>query len=98
MNRVVCRVVLYEGCWITQPSKEDVTLALSRTFPAQGDNALGRIEFAEPPEDVALEVEVAVFTRWCHSEIIRDDIIESVLYRFEPEYESMIEVEVEDRE
>jgi hypothetical protein len=39
---------------------------------------------------------VDVDTAWGDREVVRDEIVERVLSRFEPEYESMIEVEVED--
>ena len=99
MVPVVCSVRLYEGCWKGTLSQEAVTLALKRTFPEQSDNALVDVEFVEPEdiqEDVALEATVTVMARWCHAEIIRDGIAESLLQRFDPEFESMIEVEVEE--
>jgi hypothetical protein len=65
-------------------------------FPEDGECSLNTFEFLEPSEDVAFEIEAVVTTDWSDQENVSDTIIEAVLYRFEPEYESMIEVEVED--
>jgi hypothetical protein len=54
------------------------------------------VEFEEPNEDEALVAVAVVLTRYCHAEIIRDDIAEAVLRHFRPEYDSMVEVEVLD--
>jgi len=94
VNRVRCRIALYEGGWRAVPSKQAVKATLEHTCPARNGSCLAAVEFAEPSADVAVEAEVSVLTRWCHAEIVRDAIIEALLRRLTPEYESMIEVEV----
>ena len=85
------------------PSKETVAAALGLAFPSHGDGwgarnrpSLASVEFEEPNEDEALVAVAVVLTRYCHAEIIRDDIAEAVLRHFRPEYDSMVEVEVLD--
>jgi hypothetical protein len=41
-----------------------------------------------------LVAEATVRPRHWHCEIVRDDIVEALLAVFQPEYESMVEVEV----
>ena len=43
-----------------------------------------------------LAFEAEFVTYWSHSEIVRDALIDALLQSFQPEYESMIEVEVLD--
>lgn len=101
MNRVVCRITLADGAWENYPTEQTVEAALELTFPHYADTPVSRgpvlvgVECDEPDDD-ALVAEVEVLTRYCHAEVIRDDIIEAMLHRFRPEYESMIEVEVLD--
>jgi len=94
MNHVNCRVILYEGQWRKKLSEDALKATLKRVVC--GDCLLAELIFIEPDEDVALEVEVVVITDWSDEEHVRDGIIEGLLEQFEPEYESMIEVEVSD--
>jgi hypothetical protein len=103
VNQVVCRLVLSDGLWGRVPSKETVAAALGLAFPSHVDGwgarnrpSLASVEFEEPNEDEALVAVAVVLTRYCHAEIIRDDIAEAVLRHFRPEYDSMVEVEVLD--
>lgn len=94
MNRVSCTIILYEGQWRRKLAEDVLRAALNRVV--FGDCSLVELEFVPPDEDVAFEIEVVVATRWSDEEHVRDRIIEGLLRRFEPEYESMIEVEVRD--
>jgi len=55
---------------------------------------LTRLRFEEPGEDEMLVAEATVRPRHWHCEIVRDGIGEALLAVFQPEYESMVEVEV----
>ena len=100
-KRVVCKATLADGAWGNYPAEETLRAALELTFPCHADTyvrpgpVLVSVECDEA-DDEALVAEVEVLTRYCHAEIIRDDIIETLLRRFRPEYESMVEVEVLD--
>ena len=89
---VSCAIILYEGQWGRTLSKEAVEKAVRRAV--YGDCSLKELRFVDPDMDVAFEIEVAVTTDWSDEEHVRDRIIERLLARFEPEYESMVEVEV----
>ena len=53
--------------------------------------------FFEPDdEETRLECRACFEAKWSHSEIIRDKLIETLSLRFQPEYDSMVEVEVID--
>ncbi len=92
MNRVNATIILYEGQW-RKLSKTVLRAALRRSF---GDCSLVELEFVEPGRDVAFKIEAVVVTDWSDKEDVQDRIIRRLLERFEPEFESMIEVEVED--
>jgi len=96
MERVMCRVLLYEGCWNRKLSQKAIEKALRRAV--SGHCVIVALEFVRPDADVAFEVEITVDadTDWGDQENVCDEIIEWLLHRFEPEFESMIEVEVED--
>ena len=76
------RLSLYEGNW-QRLSREAIEAVLD-SFD---------YEFVEPDEDVAVAIEITVTCP--DAEIVRDEIIERIL-QLEPEYESMVEVEVSD--
>lgn len=91
MSRVVCRLALSDGAWETRPSRRPLWEAVRRTASAR----LVRLQFEEPGEDEILVAEATMrSSRYCHAEIVRDDIVEALLASFRPEYESMVEVEV----
>ena len=92
MNRVNCRIALYGGRWKRELSKEVVEMTIRRAV--HGDCSLVELEFVEPDEDVAFEVELVVITDWSDEENVRDKIIERLLERLDPEYESMVEVDI----
>ena len=94
MSRVSCTITLYEGRWGRKPSRESLEKTIRRA--ADGDCWLEELEFVKPDEDVAFEMEASVTTDWSDEENVRDKIIERLLARFKPEYESMVEVEVND--
>ena len=62
------------------------------------DCDLVRLDFIDPDgdDDVLLAFEAEFVTYWSHSEIVRDALIDALLQSFQPEYESMIEVEIVD--
>lgn len=101
MKRVVCKVTLADGAWGSYPAEDTLRAALELTFPCRADTYVRRgpmlasVECDEA-DDEALVAEVEVLTRYCNAEIVRDDIIEALLWRFRPEYELMVEVEVLD--
>ncbi len=96
MERILLRVLLYEGVWRRKPSKKTVENALRHTVSARG--TVLDVVFVDPIPDVAFEIEMVVDadTDWGDQENVCDDIVERLLRSFDPEYESMVEVEVED--
>ncbi len=96
IERLLLRVLLYEGKWRRKPSKKTVENALRHTVSARG--AVLDLSFVDPIPDVAFEIELAVNTDldWGDQENVCDDIVERLLRSFDPEYESMVEVEIED--
>jgi len=96
MDRVFCKVLFFEGRWRRKLSEKSIELALRRAVSSHC--WVVSLEFVKPDEDVAFEAQVIVDvdTDWGDREVVRDEIIEWVLSRFEPEFESMIDVEVED--
>lgn len=94
MGCVRCYISMYDGNWRRPPSQKEVRSVLETAFPPHSDDCLVSIEFVEPEEDVRVQAEVVVSHPWYHEEVVQDKIIERLLKRFDPEYESMIEVEV----
>ena len=86
------RLLLYEGRWKPRPSRRAIRAVLdglsSGCWWAVVDYA-----FVAPEEDVAFAVELSAVSQSCDAEHVRDGIIEEFLASFEPEFESMIEVE-----
>jgi hypothetical protein len=54
-------------------------------FPQPDDN-----------EETLLECHVCFEVRWSRYEIVIDDLVEKLLRRLQPEYDSMVEVEIID--
>jgi len=101
VSRAVYRIALSEGTWETKPSKRTVQQLLRSIFPPPARNewppyraTLARLRFEEPGEDEMLAAEAVVRLRCWHNETVRDEIIMALLGEFQPEYESMVEVEV----
>lgn len=96
MVRVMFRVLLYNGLWKRNPTEKAIESILNQSL--SGKSLVDELEFVQPSEDVAFEIEfiVDVDVVWGDPEHIRDEIIERLLHKFEPEFESMVEVEVED--
>ena len=89
----ICKLILAEGNWGRKLSQEAVERTLKRYF-AYGDCFVTKYEFLEPDEDNAFEIEVVVETDWSGDDNVQDSLIECFIRRFEPEYESMVEVEL----
>lgn len=87
------RLSLYEGNWRRKPLKQAIEELFADDYPFGSDCFLVGYDFVEPDEDVAVAIELTVATDWSDAEHVRDGIIEEFLDRFDPEYESMIEVE-----
>ncbi len=96
MNPVQCNVTLTTGRWQTTP-----TLAAARNILGlYFGRALQAVEAVESEPDVVLQLEVTAYMGWGygHAEAVRDRIAEALLGRFQPEYESMVEMEVVETE
>jgi len=93
VKRALLHVALGAGQW-----SRAVTPALVRDQLAHAlGNRLGSVEFYTPADNETLvEAEVVVFSRDAHCELARDTVIEALLKRLKPEYDSMVEVEVLD--
>ena len=95
MNRFVCHVQLYDGDWEKQVAESTVEQAVEAC--TRDDRVLRRLDFlATDSGDVLLAFKAEFETHWCHSEIVRDALIEALVQRLRPEYGSMVEVEVFD--
>jgi len=88
-----CKLTLAEGNWGRNLSEEAVERTLKRYF-SYGDCFVIKYELLEPDEDNAFEVEVVVETDWSGGDNVQDSLTECFIRRFEPEYESMVEVEL----
>jgi len=91
IERATLRILLFDGRWERKPTRKSIERTL-RVF-----KQIVELEFPTPEEDVLFEIEVVVDADldWGDHENVSDRITERLLRRFEPEYESMIEVEVE---
>jgi len=85
---VACEIVLSKGRWNYPPSPERVRRKLESLF----EDSLLAVTFRDPSEDNAIEVEVSV-DDWETCERVCDTIFRAFL-KWNPEYESMIEVEI----
>ena len=92
MNPVRCNVTLATGRWRTRPTLAAVRNILGLYF----GRALQAVEAVASEPDVVLQLEVTACMGWGfgHAEAVRDRIAEALLGRFQPEYESMVEMEV----
>ena len=84
---MIYQVTLYEGNWNKKVSEKIVWQLLRKRARS--------IQFYEPDEDVKLSFEIdVVMPMYRDCECVRDRLYRS-LYRLGPEYESMVEVELE---
>ena len=92
MNPVRCNIALSRGRWQAVPTLAAVHNILGFYFGSR----LQEVEAVEPDPDAVLQLEVTACTGWTygHEEAVRDRIAEALLRRFQPEYESMVEVEI----
>ena len=88
MSFVACEIVLSKGRWNYSPSPERVRRKLESLF----DDSLLAVTFRDLRDDNAIEVEVRVDV-WETCEWVCDTIFRAFL-KWNPEYESMIEVEI----
>ena len=88
MSFVACAIVLSKGRWNYPPSPERVRRKLESLF----EDSLLAVTFRDPSEDNAIEVEVSV-DDWETCERVCDTIFRAFL-KWNPEYESMVEVEI----
>lgn len=88
MSFVACEIALSKGRWNYSPSPERVRRKLESLF----EDSLLAVIFRDPSEDNAIEVEVSADS-WETCERACDTIFRAFL-EWNPEYESMIEVEI----
>ena len=86
------RLSLYEGQWSPPLSIQAIRELLDGY---DGEWLVVDYAFVLPEKDVAAAIELTAVSKWSDVEHVRDAIIEKFLRRFEPEFESMIEIEVE---
>jgi len=91
MSQVRCYATLDDGKWRVTPSLSAVR------------KALGVMRWREPVvveidtvPGAGRQMEIRAETQWEHGEIVRDRIVEALLRHLGPEYDSMVEVEVQD--
>jgi hypothetical protein len=85
---VACEIALSKGRWNYSPSPERVRRKLESLF----EDSLLAVTFRDLSDDNAIEVEVRVDV-WETCEWVCDTIFRAFL-KWNPEYESMIEVEI----
>ena len=88
MSFAVFEIVLSKGRWNYLPSPERVQRKLQQVF----DDSLLAVTFRDPSEDGLIEAEVQV-DGWETCERAYDTIFRAFL-KWNPKYESMIEVEI----
>ena len=88
MSFVACEIALSKGRWNYSPSPERVRRKLESLF----EDSLLAVTFRDLSNDNAIEVEVRVDV-WETCEWVCDTIFRAFL-KWNPEYESMIEVEI----
>ena len=88
MSFVACEIALSKGRWNYPPSTERVGRKLWRLF----EDSLLAVTFRDLGDDNAIEVEVRVDV-WETCERVCDTIFRAFL-EWNPEFESMVEVEV----
>ncbi|MEN6367671.1 MAG: hypothetical protein ABFC88_12745 [Thermoguttaceae bacterium] len=90
------RVVLYAGTWKRRPPTEAVLRQCLRWFFG---TELGKVRFVESDEDIAVEANFSAFLEdETHGDIVCDELCVDLLRRMEPEFETMVEVEVLDND
>jgi len=95
VNRFTYHIHLSQGTWGRPPTPSRVRESVSTC--GNNDGGLCHLTFFEPDdEETRLECRACFEAKWSHSEIIRDKLIETLSLRFQPEYDSMVEVEVID--
>jgi len=94
VNGTRFNITLSEGCWRRSPTAGAVRDRLAHGVFYGLDVAWDETEPFDPSAEAALQLSVVCPV--VNGEILRDCIIERLLRYFEPEYESMVEVEVLD--
>jgi hypothetical protein len=89
----ICKLTLADGNWGRKLKKESVEATL-RHYSFCGDCKVSHYEFLDPDEDNAFEIEVVVTTDWSGDDNVQDSLTECFIRRFDPEFESMVEVEL----
>ena len=94
MNGTRFNITLSEGRWKTLPSERAVRSLLARFAFRRREIVWDDTEPFAPDPDAL--VHFSVILPVVNGEILRDSLIEAILSRFQPEYESMVELEVLD--
>jgi hypothetical protein len=88
-------IQLSQGTWGQRPTRTRVRAAVRESLANKSVSR--RLRFSDPlSNETVLECKGQFRTRVLHAEIVRDALIETLLQRFQPEYDSMVEVEVLD--
>ncbi len=95
MERSFLRVLLYEGKWGRKLTPKAIESSINRAVTYRG--MITHLEYVDPIPDVAFEIEIVIllYEDWDDKEIARDVIVRELLIDLDPEYESMVEVEIE---
>ena len=94
MNGTRFNITLSEGRWKTLPSARAVRGLLTHFAFRRREIVWDDTEpFASDPNAL---VQCSVILPVVNGELLRDSLIETMLNRFQPEYDSMVEVEVLD--
>jgi hypothetical protein len=97
--RFVCHIRLSAGNWGLRPTPAQIRKSVPHG--RWHDAVLSRLSFEDPDDaDVLLAFEAEFKAYWsfvgAHVEALRDELFTALLRRFQPEFESMVEVEVLD--
>jgi hypothetical protein len=94
VNGTRFNITLSDGRWKVRPSEKAVQSIVAQfAFPPREVVWDESEPFAPDPAAI---VQLSVICPVVNGEILRDSLIEAMLNRFQPEYESMVEVEVLD--
>jgi len=94
MNRVGCEIRLAKGKWRNKPVKSE-TLGVIRRIE-DGDLEVLRATPLEHDADTEQRLEVVMVSQWRHDEAMCDCLATALVNALQPEFESMVEVEVTD--
>jgi len=96
VNRCTYCIRLSDGAWGKRPTPSNVRRAILAC--SHRDYRLRSVCFPPPDanEETCLQCRVCFDVRWSRYEIVIDELVETLLCWLQPEFDSMVEVEISD--